>query len=132
MTPSMRELACAVTALLVASFGAQAQPPSGTPAAPPGMTTPPPAVDPQRKAGPDPHPQAPQTAAGAVPGDAKATADATYGAAQKACGAKTAADKDACLAEARAAYDRALGRKEATPPPATPAPAGAPADTKRK
>lgn len=131
MRPSKRELACALAALLVTSFGAQAQPPSGTPPAPPGMTPPPPGVNPQRKAGPDPHPQAaPQTAAGAVTGDAKATADAAYRVAQKACGAKTAADRDSCLEDARAAYDRALGRKEATP--ATPAPSAVPAGTKRK
>ena len=130
MTPSKRELACAVAALLVTGFGAQAQPPSGTPAAPPGMTTPPPGVNPQRKAGPDPHPQAaPRTAAGTVTGNAKATADAAYRTAQNACGTRTAADKDACVEEARVAYDRALGRREATP---TPAPAGVPAVTKRK
>jgi len=139
MTPSMQRLACA--AILAAAFGAQAQPPSGAPMAPSGMTTPPPGVNPQRKAGPDPHPQAdPQTAAGAVPGDPKGTADAAYRAAQQTCDAKTGADRDACLKDARAAYDRALGRKDSAPAAAPTAPkgipavpgTGAPADTKQK
>ena len=140
MTPSMREVACA-TILAAVFISAHAQPPSGTPVPPPGMTTPPAATNPQRKAGPDPHPQAePITAVGAVPGDPKVTADAAYRAAQKACDAKTGADKDACLKDARTAYDRAVGRKDPAPATAPAAPSehpaatgtGAPADTKQK
>ena len=128
MTPSIRELAFAT--ILAAALSVQAQPPTGTPSAPPGMATPPAPVDPKRKAGPDPHPQAePQTPAGAAPGDPKGTADATYQAAQKACDAKTGSDKETCLKDAKATYDRALGRKDsmsgtepAAPPNATPGP----------
>jgi len=139
MTPSMRRVACAT--ILAAACGAQAQAPSGNPAPPPGMATPPAAVNPQHKAGPDPHPQAePATLPGAVPGDPKGSADAAYRAAQKTCDAKSGADKYACLKDARGAYDHALGRKAAAPTMAPAAPgsnpaapgAGAPADTKQK
>ena len=119
MTPSIREFACVT--ILAAALGAGAQPPSGAPPAPPGMATPPAPVDLQRKAGPDPHPQAePMAPAGAAPGDPKATADAAYLSAQKTCDAKTGADKDTCLKDAKTAYDRTLGRKDSMEPVAPP------------
>jgi hypothetical protein len=136
MVPSMRRVACAT--ILAAACSAQAQPPSGNLAPPPGMATPPAATNPQHKAGPDPHPQVgPTTAPGAMPGDPKGTADAAYRAAEKTCDARTGADKAACLKDARVAYDSALARKDAAPttaPSGNPAAPGtnAPADTKQK
>ena len=44
----------------------------------------------------------------------KAKADADYKAAQEACNAKAGAEKDSCLKDAKAAHDRALGKKDST------------------
>ncbi len=124
---TMRKLACA--AILAAALGAQAQPPSGTPGAPPPRVTPTVPVDPRHKAGPDPHPlAAPQTPAGAAAADPKASADAAHQAARKACDAKTGSAKEMCLKDANAAHDRALGRHDSTTTakpaaPTTPSPA---------
>jgi hypothetical protein len=135
MKRSIHELACAMAVCGGLAFSAQAQaPPAGAPTVPqpkadaptmPGSA----AFDPRRKAGPDPHPQAETPpVAGAAGSDPKASADAQYMAAQKACDAKTGPEKDSCFKNAKAAYDRALGRKDEMPG------AGqiAPADTKQK
>src|SRR6266536_1139329 len=44
----------------------------------------------------------------------KAKADADFKAAQEACNAKTGTEKDSCLKDAKAAHDRALGKKDST------------------
>jgi len=44
----------------------------------------------------------------------KAKADADFKAAQEACNAKTGTEKDSCLKDAKAAHERALGKKDSS------------------